>query len=1748
MPLLFDLFFKQKKTTHKISIYKKFGITMLTIMVLVGAVGLFIKLSVKKVEAAWFDDTYSYRVKYTFIHNADITSERRVSITLNTQDPIANLRMQSDCDDSRFTDGRGTILRYQLTGTCNSTTTAYSVVIPTTNNGSNVIYFYYGNPTATSGSQDVSGVTLLSPSGGNSSSTEENSLTPVSYWKFDEGAGTSANDSTSGRNTLTLTGTSWDTSDMCISGRCLRYNGTTGDASRIYDAGDIELIPSTLSFSISMWFKHVYAISGSDMLITRVSGTAGSEVGYKVYMNSSGNICFAIDDVAGAFPLDSACTTSSYNNNKWNFLTIVKNGTSSINVYVNGELGAQDTSITSNSISGSTPTIRVGVDLDGTSGYWDGWIDEIKYYPFAKTLDQIKNDIPSRSAIRTNSTNFGSSVASNSYLSQGLVSYLKFEDGSGSTVTDQSGNGNNASLTGSPTWTIGKYGSGLSINAATQTAVISDSSSLDQISNELTVATWIKPNQNYTNPMTDAWYHFANRGSWQFEFGYSGWAEGPSIKVYDNLGGNVTAETAMNLVSGRWYHVAFTVKGHQVVLYVDGKPIATNNSFTGTLNSGGAVNINGDSSHAGNFTQDEFRMYSRALEGYEIQSLYNFGPDPVGYWKLDENSGTSTVSDHSGNSNTGTMHDLTQNNWVPGKFGQALWLQGTANQSVTAADSTSLSITRDMSISTWFKPELTTAATIFPLVTKQTSAVMSYKLVLYGDEIRMYINSTANYVTTNAANLQVGTWYHLQANYDSAAATVSIYINGVPYATTVTGTIPSSITDNTDVLSIGEAPSTGGTVNLQVNSSTDDGDQNSNANDAGRYVPGDASIIENATALAPGSHNNNDEYSAGFRFTNVTVPRGATISAATLTLRSSSGWDPGGINVSYYVSGHDTDDANTITDSPFTQNLSSVRRPRTTEYVVWDQSGTTTDVEESVSLPDVVQEIVDRSGWNSGNDMVIILDTHEDTTLGEWQEYYSYDGNASYAPKLDITYDGHDYYNGYMDDVRIYNYVRSQKQILEDMNGGHPAGGSPVDSYVARWKFDDLTGTTAQDSTLNNNDLTLSTAAWITTGKYGGAWDGDGSRWLSIADDADFDFVASDDFTITGWFNRAATSAAEVILQKFESTGGDGGYRIQMESDGDISFGIDDENTSFPEDSVTSTLATYDDGSWHHFAAVKTGTSSLRLFLDGREVGTADTSISATGTLENNDTLYIGDSNGSNGSDEFGGDLDDIKIYRSALTNNEIIIDMNYNSAASLGGVNDQSEEGFNLPDPILWHKMDDNTGTTSSDSSDNSNDGTITAATWRPGKIGSALYFDIDNVGDINISDNTGLRPTTAITTSAWVNIVNPEFWTGLPIVGKGEPGFATLNYFLYVRHDTGVYIRFGYEDAGAGDHTYSTGDLTSAFEGQWQHVAFTYTYGTASSATMYINGQRVAGSWIGGTGSSATTTSSDNVVIGGDINSEAFSGTIDDVRVYDQALTAAQINYIYSRGAPVVWYKFDECSGATAYNSVLNSNGTAMGLNGTLTPGASGNTTTGSCGSGTSTEMWNNGTTGKFNSSLDFDGTNDYVTTATTSALEFNDSFSIMGWVNPDISTGTSYYTLASKWNGTSRSTQGFQLTVGNGTTTRPQFGLGITTGYNGTTATTALSNSTWYHLAGVYNSTTSTIEIYVNGNRENSSVLGSAMGTNSTDPFRVGATSDTSAQWFSGLIDDVRLYRYPLTAAQIKTVMNGGAVRFGPQTGSP
>ena len=208
-------------------------------------------------------------------------------------------------------------------------------------------------------------------------------------------------------------------------------------------------------------------------------------------------------------------------------------------------------------------------------------------------------------------------------------------------------------------------------------------------------------------------------------------------------------------------------------------------------------------------------------------------------------------------------------------------------------------------------------------------------------------------------------------------------------------------------------------------------------------------------------------------------------------------------------------------------------------------------------------------------------------------------------------------------------------------------------------KFDEGYGTTVKD-TGNTVSGTITGASWKNENfcRDENCLFFDGDDWISFGDEANYDFAETTDFTIQFWFRHGPATAAEVIIQKYATDASDGGYRIQMESDGDISFGVDDDNSGFPEDSVTSTNANYDDNRWHHVTAVKDDTTALYLYIDGLLVGTDD-SISSTNTLVNDETFYIGDSNGSDDGDEYIGFLDEVKIYTtSARTQAEINSDV----------------------------------------------------------------------------------------------------------------------------------------------------------------------------------------------------------------------------------------------------------------------------------------------------------------------------------------------------------------------------------------------------------------------------------------------------------------------------------------------------------
>jgi hypothetical protein len=194
----------------------------------------------------------------------------------------------------------------------------------------------------------------------------------------------------------------------------------------------------------------------------------------------------------------------------------------------------------------------------------------------------------------------------------------------------------------------------------------------------------------------------------------------------------------------------------------------------------------------------------------------------------------------------------------------------------------------------------------------------------------------------------------------------------------------------------------------------------------------------------------------------------------------------------------------------------------------------------------------------------------------------------------------------------------------------------------------------------------------------------------------------------------------------------------------------------------------------------------------------------------------------------------------------------------------------------VAAYGFDEGSGTTVTDASGNGNTGTISGATWAAsGKYGKALQFNGTNAR-VNVPDAASLHLSGGMTLEAWVNpsTVNGN-WRD--VIYKGND-----NYYLEAtstnasKPDAGLIAGGSYGDA------YGSAALPA---NSWSYLAETYD---GSNVRLYINGTQVASTAHTG----AISTSTNQLQIGGDsIYGQYFAGLIDEVRVYNTALTATQI-----------------------------------------------------------------------------------------------------------------------------------------------------------------------------------------------------------------------------------------------------------------
>jgi hypothetical protein len=219
----------------------------------------------------------------------------------------------------------------------------------------------------------------------------------------------------------------------------------------------------------------------------------------------------------------------------------------------------------------------------------------------------------------TTSTAVSVNVA-NTTVTNGLVAAYSFNETSGLTVQDASGNNNAGSISGAAR-VPGKYGNGLSFNGTSNMVSISASPSLN-LTTGMTLEAWVNPSAN-SGFRTVIMKEIPNHHSWALESNDD--LSRPGVWVYI---GNTTSNTrgVAALPLNTWTHIAGTYDGSVLRFYVNGTQVNSLN-LTGTMaTSSNAIRIGGNSIWNDEFFAgliDEVRIYNRALSQAEIQADMN---------------------------------------------------------------------------------------------------------------------------------------------------------------------------------------------------------------------------------------------------------------------------------------------------------------------------------------------------------------------------------------------------------------------------------------------------------------------------------------------------------------------------------------------------------------------------------------------------------------------------------------------------------------------------------------------------------------------------------------------------------------------------------------------------------------------------------------------------------------------------------------------------------------------------------------------------------------------------------------------------------------------------------------------------------------------------------------------------------------------------------------------------------------------
>jgi hypothetical protein len=381
-------------------------------------------------------------------------------------------------------------------------------------------------------------------------------------------------------------------------------------------------------------------------------------------------------------------------------------------------------------------------------------------------------------------------------------------------------------------------------------------------------------------------------------------------------------------------------------------------------------------------------------------------------------------------------------------------------------------------------------------------------------------------------------------------------------------------------------------------------------------------------------------------------------------------------------------------------------------------------------------------------------------------------------------------------------------------------------------------------------------------------------------------------------------------------------------------------------------------------------------------------------------------------------------------------------------------------------------------------------AYTTDAGKYGRAGKFDgVDDY--VRVTGTSAFNRTTGqeLTVEAWIKPSRLAGYYQDIVVSRSAGAY---NWMLYQHTTDGSVALHG---SAQNKSTYIPPVDT------WTHIAATVN--SSGSYTLYANGAVVQGPQA----YTYNLTTPNELSIGNYGSAEPYQGSIDDVRIYGNARTQAQIitdmnNYQPRPASPVAWWKLDETSGTSAANTARTAN-----------PGNLVNTPT-----------W---ATGKYNNALTLNGSSQYGSVTDDTVLNAG-QMTWMAWVNPtNHGAGRAFYN---------------RRTAGNVGGVTGQFDASghldcyayISGSWRQALSSGVVGTGTWSHVACSYDG--NNLRAYINGSNVTTTPIAGTINTPTSPSVEIGRDIVTTSYLFNGKIDDVRVYNYARTQAQLTDDMNG------------